>query len=458
MPVDNLTNVNLTALVFTVIMGIFLLFLPRRLAIIPVVVTACYITMGQVVNIASLNFTLIRLIILVGWIRLLVRGELAAFRVNRIDCGIILWSVTSAMIYTIFSQSSVAFINQLGFLYNTLGIYFLFRCLIRDMNEVVLVVKALTIIIVPLALAMLLETLTQRNLFAVLGGVAEYSEIREGKLRAQGAFSHPILAGTFGATLIPLFVGLWQANRRFSFCTTIGIVAASLITVTSSSSGPLLTYLCGLTALAAWVLRHQMRVVRWCIVAGFALLHLVMNAPVWFLIARLSKVTGGTGWHRAELIDQSIRHLHEWWLGGTRYTAHWMPYALDINPDMADITNQYLRVGVDGGLLSLLLFVVLLVGCFSCTGKALAVAERNRRPLSEQMFLWSMGSALFAHAVTFFSVSYFDQIILFWLLLLAMIATAAGVHEPVRAQVPDTSRPGTANSYRYARLQRARIG
>jgi ABC-type Mn2+/Zn2+ transport system permease subunit len=40
--------------------------------------------------------------------------------------------------------------------------------------------------------------------------------------------------------------------------------------------------------------------------------------------------------------------------------------------------------------------------------------------------LWAMGAALFAHAVTFISVSYFDQNFVNWYLLLAIIGTLTG--------------------------------
>ncbi len=71
-----------------------------------------------------------------------------------------------------------------------------------------------------------------------------------------------------------------------------------------------------------------MRAIRWGIVVILLALHAVMKAPVWFLISRLSELTGGSGWYRSALIDAFIRHFDEWWLIGTGYTAHWMPTGL----------------------------------------------------------------------------------------------------------------------------------
>ena len=417
---EEITNVSDYGLLFALIMIIALLSVPRRHALIPVFMTACYLTLGQVINVAGLNFTLMRVIIMFGWIRVVVRGEYRQLKLTSIDLWMALWVSTSFVVYNILWQTQQALINQLGFVYNAIGIYFLFRCLIGNSHDVIAAVKAITYVIVPLAICMLLESVTGRNLFAGLGGVEEFSEVRDGMIRAQGAFAHPILAGTFGATLIPLFFSLYVHNKQQRWLAMLGGVAATIITITSASSGPLLTYLSGLAGLAAWCLRRHMRLLRWGLFVGVLALHLVMNAPVWFLFARLSQITGGTGWHRSELIDQAIRHLDEWWLVGTKYTAHWMPYALVNNPDMSDITNHYLKVGVNGGLLSMVMFIGLVIAGFVTVGRELQAAED--RPRAAALAIWGLGAALFAHAMAFLSVSYFDQIMLFWLLLMAMIA------------------------------------
>ena len=60
----------------------------------------------------------------------------------------------------------------------------------------------------------------------------------------------------------------------------------------SHSSGPLLSYVCMIGALIFWRWRQHMPRVRWGILIGLFVLHLVMKAPVWFLIARISEVEG----------------------------------------------------------------------------------------------------------------------------------------------------------------------
>jgi hypothetical protein len=162
--------------------------------------------------------------------------------------------------------------------------------------------------------------------------------------------------------------------------------------------------------------------VQYAILFTLISLHLVMKAPIWFLIARMGGLVGGDAYHRSAIIDAAVKHFNEWWLIGTTDTAAWMPYLLQSAPDkyFADITNQYISVGINGGLASMLLFIIIIILCFREIGISLRLNENQ--PFSVRIILWSLGASLFVHVVGFFSVSYFDQTIVFWYLLLAMIS------------------------------------
>jgi len=145
-----------------------------------------------------------------------------------------------------------------------------------------------------------------------------------------------------------------------------------------------------------------------------------MKAPIWFILARLDIHAGSTGWHRAQLIDTAIGHFNEWWLFGTHYTVHWMPYALSSNPDMIDITNQYLKFGVQGGIISMALFILVIIRSFKGIGEALdAIPPKHGK---EKFFVWCLGVTLFGYVIQFFSISYFDQSVIFIYMLLAIIS------------------------------------
>lgn len=423
------TNLNFIGLAFMIAMGILTIALPRRSAVLPLLMTCCFITLGQRIDVAGLNFTLMRIAILFGWVRVFVHKEFS-LRINSIDKSILWFAAASIVMYTLLVQTWDGFIGSLGPAYNAIGSYFLFRFLIRDLDENDTVLKALCIVMVALALAMIIEKSTGRNLFSVLGGVPEITMVREGRLRAQGPFTHPILAGTFGATSIPLFVGLWLKSKARRLA-TVGLVAALIVVVTTASSGPLMALVTGVLALCAWPFRRHMRAVRWLGLFSLIALHLVMKAPIWFLIGRLSVIIGGTGWARSVLIDEAISHFGEWWLVGTTYTAHWSAnnglIALPDNPNMVDITNQFIVIGVSGGIFPLILFIVLIALAFRAVGAT--VKRMGGQPFSDQFTVWAMGASLSAYVNSFLSVSLFDQTIVFWYILLAMISSVSAASE-----------------------------
>ena len=314
MPVttDGTTFINSLGLAFTLLMCVLMLVLPRRYALVPVIILTCYMTMGERVMVAGANFTMMRILILVGWIRIIVRGEIRSLRLNAIDKAIIIWTLSGILFHTLLWQTSQEFVNRLGHFYNVIGLYFLFRYVVRGMDDIKRLVWIVAILILPLAGAMLAEKLTGRNAFAVFGGVMEFTRVREGSLRCQGPFAHPILAGTFGATLLPWFVGLWYQGKRNQVIAGLAIVSALIITMTSASSGPALAALAGIVALLAWFRRYWLRTIRWCIALGLIALQLVMKSPVWYLMARVDVFGGSTGWHRAWLIDTAVKNFSQW--------------------------------------------------------------------------------------------------------------------------------------------------
>jgi hypothetical protein len=168
-----------------------------------------------------------------------------------------------------------------------------------------------------------------------------------------------------------------------------------------------MTLLSGLLAVGLWPWRASVGTIRKLVVAGFICLQLLMQAPVWYLMARIDLAGGSTGWHRAELISAALNHIGEWWLVGTDYTRHWMPYGVAWSQYQIDITNHYLSMGVNGGLLLMFLFIAILLKAFQLLGHAMRSLRESGDP--DEFILWCVGATLFADCFAFISVSYFDQ-------------------------------------------------
>jgi hypothetical protein len=372
--------------------------------------------------------------LLAGWLRILIRREFKGVAWGRQDTLLLLWAFTSVAAYTILLHTTDAFVNRLGVIYNSAGAYYLTRCLIRDVNDVKRLCKMCAVALAPVALSMFNEFRTGWNLFSILRGVPEMSEVREGLVRCQGPLRHPILAGTFGATWIPLFVGLWWQGRGNRLLAIVGFVAASSMVILSGSSGPILTLCLGMLSLSLWKFAKRMRVVRWVIVLVLLTLQVVMNDPVWYIFARVNIISGSTGWHRAYLIDQTVKHFFEWWLIGTplERVEAWGVFA-------GDVTNQYVLEGLCGGLVTLVLFIWIIFVAFKTIGVSSSRAKGSGNKLVS-LLIWSAGASTVAHVAAFFSVSYFDQNLFNWYALLAIVAMCGTINIFNNASVPGVRR------------------
>jgi len=259
--------------------------------------------------------------------------------------------------------------------------------------------------------------------------------ITNGHFRASGAFAHPILAGTVGAVCLPMAVCFWRENRKLAL---VGLVGTLAIVFASGSSGPIMTTFSVLGALALWTIRGQMRTIRWLAFLAIIALSLLMNDPIYYLMARIDITGGSTGYFRAQLIQSAIDHFSEWWFAGTDHTRHWMQTGIPANSNHTDMTNFYLQMGVWGGFPLMLLFMWLMVAAFLRIGKALRVCQGA--PLSTQFLIWALGSILFGHATAFWSISYFDQTIVFLCLVLACIGSLR-IRQKTSAPVPADDPP-----------------
>jgi hypothetical protein len=410
------SNVNPLALIFLVAMSVLILSSSRRRAVGAILATAAFIPLGQNIVIAGLHFYFLRVLILVGLTRLVMRHETADFRLAGMDKLFIGWVLIGLVCEIIRGASAEAF----GAVYDTIGVYFMIRILTNGADDIVAHLRVLAFLGMAIGICMAFEVMTRRNPFFIFGGVPEFAGLRGGRFRCQGSFRHPILAGTFGATLFPLMIGLWRHARSGRWLAIGGVIGSVIITITSASSGPLLTFLAAIAGFCLWPLRRQMRFFRRGVVIVIICLAFVMKAPVWFLIGKISDLTGGGGYYRSFLIDQFIRHFTQWWMVGTSYTANWAGAGIVLpnNPNMVDITNHYVAQGVHAGLLGFGLFLAIIVGCFKVIGRAVVGATD---PQVERLLLWAFGVCLAAHCTAFISVSYFDQIQVFWFWLLASI-------------------------------------
>jgi hypothetical protein len=392
-----------------------LLVLPRNIALLPLLLGCCYMTVTQRIDIGPITLTVIRILVAVGFLRVILRGEGIVGGFGGMDKLVIAWMACLVASSALHPGERGPWVFNFGQAFNIGGIYFLSRVFCANHDELVGIFKLTAWLLAPIALEMVSEHITGRNLFSIFGAVILE---REGKFRAVGPFAHAILAGSVGAATFPLMLSLWKEHR---FTSMVGMLSCLLMVGASNSSGPLMSLILATGALILWLRSEWTTYARWGCLAGYLLLELVMNRPAYYIIAAIDLTGSSTGWHRAQLIESAIANFDEWWLAGTNFTRHWMPTGVTWSQDHCDITNYYLQMGVWGGIVVMILFIAMIVTGFRYVGAVLASLPPTAG--RDKFITWCIGSALFAHSATSISVSYFDQSYIFFFLCLAAITS-----------------------------------
>ncbi len=413
---------------------LLILILPRRQVTVPFLLIAFLVPLGQEIYIGGIHWLVLRIVILAGCVRMLLeksktQGKLFPSGLNGIDRAFVLWAFYIGLAPVLLFQTVAIVPIQIASWLQSFGGYFLLRYSIQDEEDIVTATKTLALVSLVLGLCMANEHFNSVNIFGYTHSGPIIPTVRNGTIRAQACFAHPILAGCFGATLMPLFYWLRKSGRATGLA-AMGMLGSALMVFFSASSTPVMAFAGGIGALLLWPIRRSMRTVRWAIVLTLVFLQLVMKAPVWFIIARVNVTGSSDAYDRAVLIDKFIWHFKDWWLFGAD-PARW-------GIDMWDLSNQFVGVGETGGLLAFICFITLISRSYSRLGKMRWQVEGDK---NREWLYWSLCAVMFAHISAYFGVSYFDQTSIWWLAFLAMISTATADLGAVPANIEDLSEP-----------------
>jgi len=425
-------------------LGVFLSIfsLPLRNLLIPLLATCVFITYSERVVAAGITFDMRRLVMIALFVRLWSRGELILRRFNDLDRMFFWWAGVMAVAPLFAGTSGVG--TVLGFLMDSVMAYIVLKSLLQDEGSLLKACKVLVLLSVPICGLMLLERRLETNFLHYLGTPPDV-QIREGEARAQAAFEHPILAGTFGAILFFLAVMLYREKEQkwLRRLAVVGMGTSVMIVSASKSSGPLYALIFGWLGLGLWFVRQHIATIRRTVWAGMVAIHLGMllngSGPIWTLLYkipdRLGFVAGSTSYFRSALIDAAVTHFGQWCFFGTSIdnVATWFWGA-------QDLANEFVFIAVSCGFLGLLFFIMVLVRAFRYVGMRV---KRSSLPPLERWTAWVLGCTVFAEIASFFSVSYFSG---FWLYLYLTIALISRFCDPYRTDDVETEgEPGTEN-------------
>lgn len=386
---------------------------PRRWALIPLVLLISLVPTGQRVVIANIDFAFMRLAIVALAARALLRSE-----TGRVPLTALTWVMIAQFTLPILagsirgSGSIVTFIGYAG----DYGLLFLLgRTYIRGKEDLLLVGRVMSFVFLGMIFFFAFEKSTGRNFFSELGGVRPITAIRDGELRCQGPFAHPIIAGVYVLAFIPAIgMQFFQFAGRRQLMGAAGILAAVTLIFFTGSSTPLGAAIITLAVMLVWKRRRIMpNLIRFGLLFGL-LIHIAAPTGLHgFLFTRVSIFSGSTGIHRYRLIQGAIDNFGSWALfGGTSNSWGW---GLD------DVTCEYIAVALRGGALSLLLFLVGLIIAHCALVRAGAFSFRQKNPYP--FVVWV---SLFSLLVCGIGVSFFGQSVVPFYLLLGAVDRVLG--------------------------------
>src|SRR6202051_3973257 len=198
---------------------IVILVAPRKYISIPFLLVIFLGSLGQQIYVGGLHFYILRILVMGGLVRLVFAkfttpGGLFAGGFDWVDKLFVMWICFRCAAGILVNDAATGAINyEVSYLLDALGGYLFLRFLIRDEEDIVRVVKVFGALTCIFALTMTIEKFRNQNIFGYLGAVSILPTVREGSVRAQAAFAHPILAGAFGVALIPLFWWLWSSGK-----------------------------------------------------------------------------------------------------------------------------------------------------------------------------------------------------------------------------------------------------
>jgi hypothetical protein len=387
---------NILSICLTAFLSFFLLLAPRRFILLPLIMAASFVPMNQRLVVLGLNFTILRILLVVGILRVIMRGETRVVPWNTFDKLILKWGIIGSLVYIAQQVSFSAVIYKSGVMLDSLGTYWLFRHILYEWEDVFQAIKNFAIFAIVTAPFIALEKYQETSFFSIFGPTL--GQFHRGRYRAAGPFPHFIMMGCFWASLVPFFYAQIKINKDKTLY-LLAILSVLSNVYFSASSTPFITVI---AIIFFWnIYRYRMygKALFWMTSCGLFFLHMIMQAPLWHLMARGAFFSGSTSWYRYFLFDEFVKHTSEWFFLGTKSTAHW-------GAGLTDITNQFVLEAVRGGIVTLVVFVIILYCAVKIPGKF----SLDRVTPESQWISWGICVSMLGHFVTFWGVSYFGQI------------------------------------------------
>jgi len=395
------------------LVSLAVLLLPPASAFSIYVITLLFYPVYLVVQLGPLNISAARIVVAVLLLRCLLNARLRAkFEWCRLDWWVTFAAITNLCIALIAWKLPMtkSFQNESGHIMDTYFAYLAARFCLTDYKATVTSIKWIAIALIPLAMLGVIESYTGWAPYYKLVVYCPWTQITEpalsertGFYRAIGSSAHPIM---FGAAFIMFLPLVYWLRHQASHWRTGSYVIAGFLAIgafSSMSSGPAMMLFITIGFLAIERAKYLLKPLLICAVFGCFLIGIISNRPFYHVIVSYADPLGGTGWHRAKLIDLAIEHFNEWWFLG--YGAQDPGWGSALGMVQTDITNHYIVTGVKYGLLG----VITLCGILAVSARTLVQLHKSVKfPLLVSLY-WALGAIVVTLVISFNSFTPFGQ-------------------------------------------------
>ena len=369
---------------------------PRRYLLWPVIMIACFISPAQRFAVLGFDFHFLRAISLVLLIRVLIFRDLKDVKFGKADAAVVGLLLT-IILCTLARAGVNPALSITGKMVEPFALYFVGRALVRTLEDIRYLLVGVSIIGIPVAIAFTVEQYTRYNFFSFFGGIPEMTVIRDGKLRSQGSFVHPITAGVFWASFAPMFISQIlsrQTGILFVMIGWIGFMVCVICALMTNSSTSIAGLLIGVSCWSIYKLRFRLRTIFWfCLFFGIVIHFAATSGLHGLIFTRISFVSGSTGYHRYMLFEGLLNNVQKWFVMGTNSRM--------FNRAYIDICNQYVLVALDGGIVALTLQFAIIIMAFRAVGRALRKSTKS----SDSLLIYGVGVSFITALASFTAVS-----------------------------------------------------
>lgn len=368
-----------------------------------------------VVQVGTLDINAGRIVVTVLLLRCVFDSRLKAkFKWCRLDSWITFFAIISFAIPFISWRQPIIHVleNRSGSLMDTFLAYFIARFCLTDREAFVTTIKWIALTLAPLAALGVIESCAgwqpyrQLAVYCPWEAVVDLKpNVRSGFFRAVGSFSHPILFGAGFAMFIPLVYWLRHETGKWRKLAYILTLAAILGAASSMASGPWMMVIMTIGFLALERFKYLVKPTIIFVVSSCFLIGIISNRPFYHVIVSKANPIGGSGWHRAKLIDCAIEDFDQWWLVG--YGRRSPDWGRSLGMTWTDITNQYIMYGVQYGILGL----VAICGILATSIHMIVRLHQSTRDPVLKSLCWALGCIISTLVISFNSAAFFGQAI-----------------------------------------------